>query len=165
MALLIWYQGGAVGPGFFFIIPCIDEIKVIDLRTITFDVPPQEILTKDSVTVKGDFHNFENLNLKVVSCKLTLLFTTTSATRWTPSVRLRTSPVPLSSCRPPPWGNYQALIRHCIIKKLNICPPRNVLGTKTLAETLSERDAIARDLKALIDHATEPWGIDASFVF
>ena len=40
-----------------------------------------------------------------------------------------------------------------------------MLGTKTLAETLSERDAIARDLKALIDHATEPWGIDVSFVF
>ena len=45
-----------MGPGLFFIIPCIDEIKVVDLRTITFDVPPQEILTKDSVTVQGNFH-------------------------------------------------------------------------------------------------------------
>ena len=40
----------------FFIIPCIDEIKVVDLRTITFDVPPQEVLTKDSVTVQGTWN-------------------------------------------------------------------------------------------------------------
>lgn len=46
--------GGAKGPGLFFILPCIDSIIVIDLRTVTFDVPPQEILTKDSVTVTVD---------------------------------------------------------------------------------------------------------------
>ena len=34
--------------------PCIDTIVVVDLRTITFDVPPQEILTRDSVTVAVD---------------------------------------------------------------------------------------------------------------
>jgi len=47
-------KGGAVGPGLFFIIPCLDSIQTVDLRTITFDVPPQEILTKDSVTVAVD---------------------------------------------------------------------------------------------------------------
>merc|ERR1719370_2844939 len=47
-------KGGAVGPGLFFIIPCMDSIVVTDLRTISFDVPPQEILTKDSVTVAVD---------------------------------------------------------------------------------------------------------------
>jgi len=47
-------KGDAVGPGLFFIIPCIDEIQVVDLRTVSFDVPPQEILTKDSVTVSVD---------------------------------------------------------------------------------------------------------------
>lgn len=46
--------GGAKGPGLFFILPCIDDIIKIDLRTITFDIPPQEILTKDSVTVTVD---------------------------------------------------------------------------------------------------------------
>ena len=44
-------KGGAVGPGLFTIIPCIDDIIKVDLRTVTFDVPSQEILTKDSVTV------------------------------------------------------------------------------------------------------------------
>jgi len=47
-------KGGAQGPGLFFIIPCIDQIVVVDLRTVSFDVPPQEILTKDSVTVAVD---------------------------------------------------------------------------------------------------------------
>merc|ERR1711962_1048392 len=47
-------RGGAVGPGLFFIIPCMDSIVVTDLRTVSFDVPPQEILTKDSVTVAVD---------------------------------------------------------------------------------------------------------------
>merc|ERR1712241_466916 len=47
-------KGAAVGPGLFFIIPCMDQIMVTDLRTISFDVPPQEILTKDSVTVAVD---------------------------------------------------------------------------------------------------------------
>ena len=35
--------GGPKGPGLFFIIPCIDEFRVIDLRTLSFDVPPQEV--------------------------------------------------------------------------------------------------------------------------
>ena len=35
--------GGAKGPGLFFIIPCIDSYRKIDLRVISFDVPPQEV--------------------------------------------------------------------------------------------------------------------------
>merc|ERR1711881_65067 len=47
-------RGGPVGPGLFFIVPCMDQIAITDLRTVSFDVPPQEILTKDSVTVAVD---------------------------------------------------------------------------------------------------------------
>ncbi|PFX28160.1 Mechanosensory protein 2 [Stylophora pistillata] len=46
--------GGAKGPGLFFILPCMDSYQKVDLRTVSFDVPPQEILTKDSVTVAVD---------------------------------------------------------------------------------------------------------------
>ncbi|RCN39168.1 hypothetical protein ANCCAN_14924 [Ancylostoma caninum] len=46
--------GGAKGPGIFFVLPCIDSYKKIDLRVVSFDVPPQEILSKDSVTVAVD---------------------------------------------------------------------------------------------------------------
>nr|CDS32742.1 mechanosensory protein 2 [Hymenolepis microstoma] len=45
---------GAKGPGLFFTVPCLDMIRKVDLRTVTFDVPPQEVLTKDSVTVAVD---------------------------------------------------------------------------------------------------------------
>lgn len=47
-------SGAAKGPGLFFVLPCIDSIIRIDLRTVTFDVPPQEVLTKDSVTITVD---------------------------------------------------------------------------------------------------------------
>lgn len=42
------------GPGMCFILPCIDTIHVVDIRTVSFDVPPQEVLTRDSVTVAVD---------------------------------------------------------------------------------------------------------------
>src|SRR4051794_2224719 len=43
---------GAKGPGLFFIVPFIDRMTRIDLRTITLEVPPQEVITRDNVTVK-----------------------------------------------------------------------------------------------------------------
>jgi regulator of protease activity HflC (stomatin/prohibitin superfamily) len=42
---------GAKGPGLFFIIPIVDQVVKVDLRTVTFDVPPQEVITRDNVTV------------------------------------------------------------------------------------------------------------------
>jgi regulator of protease activity HflC (stomatin/prohibitin superfamily) len=43
---------GARGPGLFFIIPIIDRMLKVDLRVVTLDVPSQEVITKDNVTVK-----------------------------------------------------------------------------------------------------------------
>ena len=43
---------GAKGPGLFFIIPILDKMIKVDLRTITLDVPTQEAITADNVTVK-----------------------------------------------------------------------------------------------------------------
>jgi regulator of protease activity HflC (stomatin/prohibitin superfamily) len=43
---------GAKGPGLFFIIPFIDRMVKIDLRTVTLDIPSQEAITKDNVTVR-----------------------------------------------------------------------------------------------------------------
>ena len=40
------------GPGLFLIIPIVDRVVRIDLRTITFDVPAQEVITKDNVPAK-----------------------------------------------------------------------------------------------------------------
>jgi len=41
---------GAKGPGIFLIIPVVDKMVKISLRTIVLDVPPQEVITKDNVT-------------------------------------------------------------------------------------------------------------------
>ena len=38
-------KGGARGPGVFFVIPCLDVYEKIDMRTSTYDVPPQEVIT------------------------------------------------------------------------------------------------------------------------
>ncbi len=43
---------GAKGPGLFWLIPFIDQMRPVDLRVVTLDVPTQEAITKDNVTVK-----------------------------------------------------------------------------------------------------------------
>ncbi|XP_076091135.1 band 7 protein AGAP004871-like isoform X3 [Mytilus galloprovincialis] len=63
-------SGGAKGPGLFFIIPCIDSYTKVDMRTVSFDVPPQEILTKDSVTVAVDavvYYRIQNAAMSITN--------------------------------------------------------------------------------------------------
>jgi len=43
---------GAKGPGIFFIIPGIDKMIRIDLRLVTLDIPPQDVITRDNVSIK-----------------------------------------------------------------------------------------------------------------
>lgn len=45
---------GAKGPGLFIIIPFVDRMIKVDLRTLPMDVPPQDVITKDNVTVRVD---------------------------------------------------------------------------------------------------------------
>lgn len=60
-------HGGSKGPGIFFILPCIENYTKVDLRTLTFDVPPQEVLTKDSVTVSVDAVVYYHVQNAVIS--------------------------------------------------------------------------------------------------
>jgi regulator of protease activity HflC (stomatin/prohibitin superfamily) len=43
---------GAKGPGIFLLIPVIDRMTKVSLRTVVLDVPPQDIITKDNVSIK-----------------------------------------------------------------------------------------------------------------
>jgi len=43
---------GVRGPGLFFIIPGVDRLVRVSLRTVAFEVPPQDVITHDNVTVK-----------------------------------------------------------------------------------------------------------------
>ncbi|KAM9039999.1 stomatin-like protein 3 [Sarcophilus harrisii] len=44
----------AKGPGLILVLPCVDVFVKVDLRTVTCNIPPQEILTRDSVTTQVD---------------------------------------------------------------------------------------------------------------
>ncbi|GMR32218.1 hypothetical protein PMAYCL1PPCAC_02413 [Pristionchus mayeri] len=114
--------GGARGPGIFFIIPCIDSYKKVDLRVVSFDVPPQEILSKDSVTVAVDavvYFRISNATVSVTNVE--------DASRST--------------------------------KLLAQTTLRNILGTRTLAEMLSDRENISHQMQSTLDEATDPWGV------
>merc|ERR1712213_182093 len=120
-------KGGAQGPGLFFIIPCMDTIVVTDLRTVTFDVPPQEVLTKDSVTVAVDAVVYYKIRDPMAAvCNVQ---DSAKSTRLLASTTLR-----------------------------------NILGTKTLSEILSDREFIAKDILTHLDGATDPWGIEVERV-
>jgi len=43
---------GVKGPGLFFLVPVIQQMVRVDLRTIVLDVPPQDVITRDNVSVK-----------------------------------------------------------------------------------------------------------------
>ena len=115
-------KGKDVGPGCFLTLPCTDEFKVVDMRTVIFDVPPQEILTKDSVTVAMD---------AVVYCS-----TFDACTRVT---------------RVDNADQATKLLAQTTL--------RNTMGTKTLAQILTDRDTIAAEMSEFLDNATDSWGI------
>lgn len=43
---------GPRGPGIIFLIPFVEQMRKIDLRTVTMDIPAQEVITRDNVTVR-----------------------------------------------------------------------------------------------------------------
>jgi regulator of protease activity HflC (stomatin/prohibitin superfamily) len=51
----------AKGPGLFFIIPIVDRMVRVSLRTVTQDIPPQDIITKDNVTVRVNAVSYFNV--------------------------------------------------------------------------------------------------------
>ncbi|KAK0390434.1 hypothetical protein QR680_019351 [Steinernema hermaphroditum] len=115
-------QRRALGPGVVIVLPCIDEHHLIDLRTMSYDVPSQEMLTKDSVTVSVDA-----------------------------AVYFRTcDPVATIS------SNRDARVS---TRQLAQTTLRNVLGTRTLSEIMSDREGIALQAQSMLDEGTHPWGI------
>merc|ERR1719490_60879 len=114
--------GGAKGPGLFFVMPCIDSYQKVDLRTVSFDVPPQEVLSRDSVTVSVDAVVYYRVSNPTMA--------TNNIEDYSHSTRL-----------------------------LAATTLRNVLGTKNLAQVLSEREHIADYMQSTLDEATDPWGV------
>jgi len=115
-------SGRAKGPGMFFIIPCIDTYRCVDLRTGAFDVPPQEILTKDSVTVNVDAVVYYQVSNPLAAI-----------------------------CNNDDYNRSTRLLAATTL--------RNVLGTRNLADILSDREAIADNMHKTLEEATDPWGV------
>ncbi|TKR72197.1 hypothetical protein L596_019687 [Steinernema carpocapsae] len=111
-----------LGPGVVLVLPCIDEHHLIDLRTMSYDVPSQEMLTKDSVTVSVD---------------AAVYFRTCDPVATIASI----SDARIST------------------RQLAQTTLRNVLGTRTLSEIMSDREGIAQQAQAVLDEGTHPWGI------
>jgi regulator of protease activity HflC (stomatin/prohibitin superfamily) len=67
------------GPGLRLLVPFIDRMYKVDLRTVTMDVPPQEVITKDNVTIKVNAVVYFNVMNPVASViKIANHFTATS---------------------------------------------------------------------------------------
>lgn len=52
---------GAKGPGLFFIVPVIDKMVKVNLQTVTMDIPPQDVITKDNVTIRVNAVTYFNV--------------------------------------------------------------------------------------------------------
>jgi erythrocyte band 7 integral membrane protein len=147
-------SGGAKGPGIFFIVPCIDSYKKLDLRTVSFDVPPQEVTSTvsrphDECIICADFVTW--LCDTVSGCCGVLQSIQPhhghQQCGGLPALH------PLASCHhPQARSGYD-----------EDCPSiflfRNVIGTKCLAQVLSEREQISHYMETTLDEATDPWGV------
>ncbi|MEX2552810.1 MAG: slipin family protein [Actinomycetota bacterium] len=52
---------GAKGPGLFLIIPIVDRMVKVNLQTVTSDIPPQDVITKDNVTLRVNAVTYFNV--------------------------------------------------------------------------------------------------------
>ncbi|MFW5678836.1 MAG: slipin family protein [Pseudomonadota bacterium] len=118
---------GVKGPGLIIVIPFIQQIVRVDLRTIVLDVPSQDVISKDNVSVKVN---------------AVLYFRVIEADKAVIQVE-----------------NFVDATSQLAQTTL-----RSVLGKHDLDEMLSERDKLNDDIQAILDDATNAWGIKVANV-
>lgn len=131
------YEGGVVltlgkytgtrEPGLTWILIGIQKMSKVDRRIVTVDIPQQEVITKDNVTV--------GINAVVY-------FKVMNAERAVLEIR--------------DYRNSVALYAQATL--------RDIIGEVELDTLLSKRDKIAEDIKKIVDEATDPWGLDVSYI-
>jgi regulator of protease activity HflC (stomatin/prohibitin superfamily) len=113
---------GNRGPGLIILVPFIEKMVKVSLRTVTMDVPPQDVITRDNVSVRVN----AVLYFRVVEPERCIIevedffFATSQLAQTT---------------------------------------LRSVVGQAELDELLSERDKLNAEVQAILDEATDPWGI------
>ncbi|KAM7304203.1 band 7 protein AGAP004871 isoform X2 [Ixodes scapularis] len=161
-------RGGAKGPGIFFIIPCIDTYCKVDLRTVSFDVPPQEgqadafradttpaylsayvpTEAKPPPPLADDVY----YGVPPLTLSYAWILSKDSVTVAVDAVvyyRISNATIAVSNVED--YGHSTRLLAATTL--------RNVLGTKNLSEILSERESISHVMQASLDEATDPWGV------
>jgi len=117
----------AKGPGLILLVPIIDKMQKVSLRVIVFDVPPQDVITKDNVSVKVNavvYFKVFDPNKAIVEVE-DYLYATSQLAQTT---------------------------------------LRSVIGEAELDQLLAERDQINDRIQAILDEATDSWGIKVSRV-
>ena len=109
-------------PGWRIVIPIFQSFKKVDIRTKVDDVPEQEAITKDNVSVKIN----AVIYYKVFDASLAVL---------------------------------EVEDFYYATAQLAQTTMRNIVGSVTLDELLSEREKISTKIKDIIDKETDPWGI------
>lgn len=118
---------GLRGPGVTYRLPMLEELRVIDVRTVTVDVPRQECISRDHVPMTVNAVVY----YRVASPEAAII-----------AVR----------------DFHKATLE---IAQSTL---RSVIGSSGLDRILSDRTAIADELKEIIDQATDEWGVQVSRV-
>lgn len=111
-----------MNPGWNIVIPIIQSYEKVDIRTKAVDVPEQEAITKDNVSVRIN---------AVIYYKI---------------FDAAKSVIEVQNC-------FYA------VSQLAQTTMRNVVGSVTLDELLSEREKLSDQICKIIDAATDPWGV------
>lgn len=114
-------------PGWNFVIPIFQSYKKIDIRTKAVDVPEQDAITKDNVSVRIN----AVIYYKIFDASKALLEV----------------------------ENF-----YYAVSQLAQTTMRNVVGTVSLDELLTEREKLSEAICRIIDEATDPWGIEVENV-
>ena len=109
-------------PGWKIVLPIIQSYSKVDIRTKAVDVPEQEAITKDNVSVKiNAVIYYKIFDAGKAICEV---------------------------------NDY-----YYAVSQLAQTTMRNVVGTVTLDELLSDREKISNGICEVIDKATDPWGV------
>jgi regulator of protease activity HflC (stomatin/prohibitin superfamily) len=115
------------GPGIIVVVPGVQQMVRVDLRTIVMDVPTQDVISRDNVSV-------------------------------------RVSAVIYFRVMDPEKAVIQIENRVEATSQLAQTTLRSVLGRHELDDMLAERDKLNADIQAILDDATEAWGIKVTNV-
>jgi regulator of protease activity HflC (stomatin/prohibitin superfamily) len=113
------------GPGLFFIIPLVDQVKLVDTRIRAMDIPAQQMITRDNVPVKINGVIFFKVD-QVADALIKV-------------------------------QDYRYAISQYAQTAL-----RDVIGQMSLDQLLSEREQIAKIIKAAVEKDTVGWGLEVT---